>query len=95
MGRGRLGGPFQGTHISPTSPTPTHRSLFEKDKLLFAFVLASKLMMDSGKMDPTELRFLLTGGVALGDLPEANPDPEWISEKVGLHAARPCMKTKI
>ena len=38
------------------------RSLFEKDKLLFAFVLASKLQMDEHKMLSEELRFMLTGG---------------------------------
>ncbi|GMH33280.1 hypothetical protein BSKO_01114 [Bryopsis sp. KO-2023] len=57
------------------------RSLFEKDKLLFAFVLASKLQIDSGKMSPEELRFLLTGGVAMGEAPAPNPG-EWISDKM-------------
>ena len=56
------------------------RSLFEKDKLLFAFVLASKLQLDSAQMSPTELRFLLTGGVAMGDPPSPNPDASWITE---------------
>ncbi|KAG2424724.1 hypothetical protein HXX76_014300 [Chlamydomonas incerta] len=58
------------------------RSLFEKDKLLFAFVLASKLQMDEHKMVPEELRFMLTGGVAMGDLPLPNPAPEWVSERM-------------
>nr|8GLV_Kg Chain Kg, DHC_N2 domain-containing protein [Chlamydomonas reinhardtii] len=58
------------------------RSLFEKDKLLFAFVLASKLQMDEHKMLSEELRFMLTGGVAMGDLPLPNPAPEWISERM-------------
>ncbi|GFH10421.1 uncharacterized protein HaLaN_05731, partial [Haematococcus lacustris] len=58
------------------------RSLFEKDKLLFAFLLASKLALDNRRMEPQELRFLLTGGVALGDLPNPNPDPDWISDKM-------------
>lgn len=39
------------------------RSLFEKDKLLFAFLLASKLLTDRGRMSTEQLRFLLTGGV--------------------------------
>jgi dynein heavy chain, axonemal len=56
------------------------RSLFEKDKLLFAFVLASKLQVDLGTMSPAELRFLLTGGVAMGDTPLPNPDSCWISD---------------
>jgi len=57
------------------------RSLFEKDKLLFAFVLVSKLFIDHGQIDAAELRFLLTGGIAVGDLPMANPAPEWLSDK--------------
>ena len=57
------------------------RSLFEKDKLLFAFGLAAGLQVDSGKMDSAELRFLLTGGVAVGDLRAPNPCPAWLSDK--------------
>ena len=57
------------------------RSLFEKDKLLFAFGVAAGLQVDSGKMDSAELRFLLTGGVAVGDLPAPNPCPAWLSDK--------------
>jgi len=57
------------------------RSLFEKDKLLFAFHLASRLQTEHGKMRPAELRFLLTGGVAMGELPAANPAPDWLSDK--------------
>ena len=58
------------------------RSLFEKDKLLFAFHLASKLQIANGELDAARLRFLLTGGVAVGDIEKANPDPSWISEKM-------------
>ena len=43
------------------------RSLFEKDKLLFAFVLASKIQADAQLLSLADLRFMLTGGVALGD----------------------------
>ncbi|KAK3261578.1 hypothetical protein CYMTET_29517 [Cymbomonas tetramitiformis] len=57
------------------------RSLFEKDKVLFAFVLASKLQISRGLLDPAELRFLLTGGVDTGENPHANPAPDWISTK--------------
>ncbi|PNG99152.1 Dynein heavy chain 12, axonemal, partial [Tetrabaena socialis] len=57
-------------------------SLFEKDKLLFALVLASKLQMDEHKMAADELRFMLTGGVDMGDLPLPNPAAEWISDRM-------------
>jgi dynein heavy chain len=42
------------------------RSLFEKDKLLFSFLLAVKIMKGDGKMDPGELRFFLQGSTGLG-----------------------------
>lgn len=57
------------------------RSLFEKDKVLFAFKLAVNLRMAEGKVDAGELRFLLTGGVAVGDNPHENPAAEWLSAK--------------
>ena len=62
--------------------SPPSRSLFEKDKLLFAFLLASKLLTDRGRLNTAELRFLLTGGVAMGELAAANPAPAWISDKM-------------
>jgi len=58
------------------------RSLFEKDKLLFSFLLTTKLGINEQRVDPSEMRFLLTGGVAMGDLPYPNPSPDWISEKM-------------
>jgi dynein heavy chain len=39
------------------------RSLFEKDKLLFAFLLAARLMAAAGALDADEWRFFLTGGL--------------------------------
>ncbi|KAG2490029.1 hypothetical protein HYH03_011494 [Edaphochlamys debaryana] len=74
------------------------RSLFEKDKLLFAFVLACKLQMDEHKMSSDELRFMLTGGVAMGDLPLPNPAPDWMSDRMWGEVCRasdlaaPCWK---
>jgi len=56
------------------------RSLFEKDKLLFILLIATRLMIADGKMDPQELRFLLTGGVSMGN-PHPNPGEGWLQEK--------------
>lgn len=56
-------------------------SLFEKDKLIFSFMLGIKLLQLSKELDTAELTFLLTGGVALGeDYGEIPAD--WISEKM-------------
>jgi hypothetical protein len=52
---------------TPTAPNQTTRnvcrSLFEKDKLLFAFLLAARLMGAEGKLDAAEWDFFLTGGL--------------------------------
>ena len=54
------------------------RSLFEKDKLLYAFVIATKVQLDRKLLAADEVRFLLTGGVGL-DCNVPNPAPSWIS----------------
>lgn len=56
-------------------------SLFEKDKLIFSFLLCIKLLELNGTMDPAELKFLLTGGVALGE-DYGEPPAEWVSAKM-------------
>lgn len=41
------------------------RSLFEKHKLLFSFLLTIKILQAENRVKPEEWRFLLTGGVAM------------------------------
>ncbi|KAL2633853.1 hypothetical protein R1flu_005332 [Riccia fluitans] len=59
------------------------RSLFEKDKILFLLLMSIKIVAGDGHMDPEELRFLMTGGIAFEKEPEkpAGPDAEWINDK--------------
>ena len=56
------------------------RSLFEKDKLLFAFLLTVAIMGGRGEIDPSEWFFLLTGGTA-AENPHPNPAPAWLTDK--------------
>ena len=58
------------------------RSLFEKDKLLFSFLLCTRLAEFKGTISNEQIRFLLTGGVALDDsLPEKPQGSDWLSVK--------------
>lgn len=68
------------------------RSLFEKDKLLFSFLLCTRILQNKGELDDLELRFLLVGTAAylathstkleamVAKFP--NPDIKQIPEKV-------------
>ncbi|KAH9490588.1 Dynein heavy chain 7, axonemal [Bulinus truncatus] len=55
------------------------RSLFEKDKLVFSFILCSNILRSREELDHAEFLFFLTGGVALENkIP--NPAPEWLMD---------------
>ncbi|GMH70086.1 hypothetical protein TrRE_jg13191 [Triparma retinervis] len=53
------------------------RSLFERHKMLFSFLLTIKIMQGDDKVDAGEWRFLISG-MALGGVEGENPDPDWI-----------------
>ncbi|EHB12979.1 Dynein heavy chain 1, axonemal [Heterocephalus glaber] len=55
------------------------RSLFEKHKLMFAFLLCVRIMMNEGKINQGEWRYLLSGG-SIQTMTE-NPAPDWLSER--------------
>jgi dynein heavy chain, axonemal len=59
------------------------RSLFEKDKLLFSFLILLKIQDEiPGNLDPKEVRFLMTGGTSV-DMARSNPTGEegWLTDK--------------
>lgn len=53
-------------YTTARSYTNICRSLFEKDKLLFAFLLAARIMMGRKELDPHLYQFLLTGAPCFG-----------------------------
>ncbi|XP_033102995.1 dynein heavy chain 12, axonemal-like isoform X1 [Anneissia japonica] len=72
------------------------RSLFEKDKLLFSFLLCANILIacqgeatDKKEMDHEEFMFFLTGGVGLENKLE-NPDPSWLMDKSWDELCRMC-----
>ena len=56
------------------------RSLFEKDKLLFSFLLTVKIMSGQGQLDSSHLRFLLAGNTAM-DRERPLPATDWLTDK--------------
>jgi len=56
------------------------RSLFEKDKLLFSFLLTVRLALAKDTVRMSDYRFLLTGGVSMEE-PPAKPE-EWVPDRM-------------
>jgi dynein heavy chain len=61
------------------------RSLFEKDKLLFSFLMCMKIMEEQGTLDTGEARFLMTGATSV-DMERPNPtgNAGWLSDKAWI-----------
>jgi dynein heavy chain len=64
------------------------RSLFEKDKLLFSFILCTTILRNQLLMDEAEFSHLLTGGIGLVEILIENPDPQLISDKSWIELAK-------
>jgi len=56
------------------------RSLFEKDKLIFSFMLCISIKKGRDEIDNEEWMFLLTGGLLLDQDGKPNPATNWLSE---------------
>ncbi|VVC44482.1 Dynein heavy chain, domain-2,Dynein heavy chain domain,Dynein heavy chain, P-loop containing D4 domain,P- [Cinara cedri] len=56
------------------------RSLFEKDKILFSFIICTTLMLADNKINKEELMFLRTDGVDVKNT-FPNPGPDWLLDK--------------
>ncbi|KAG7205246.1 hypothetical protein KM043_018326 [Ampulex compressa] len=55
------------------------RSLFEKDKVLYSFILYTTILLTEQKIRKEELMFFLTGGVGLATVAQ-NPATEWLPD---------------
>lgn len=58
------------------------KSLFERDKLLFALSLYIKIAVSEGRNTPEEVRFLATGPTSLSAVSPIPAGESWISEKM-------------
>ncbi|XP_077969677.1 dynein axonemal heavy chain 1-like isoform X2 [Styela clava] len=56
------------------------RSLFERHKLMFAFLLCARIQMNDNLIDMDEWRWLLAGGTVT-PAKLSNPAPDWISDR--------------
>jgi len=56
------------------------RSLFEKHKLMFAFLLCVRIKMHNNEIDTEEYKWLLSGSTSVPKQLE-NPSSDWISER--------------
>jgi len=57
------------------------RSLFQKDILMFSFILNAKVLLANKVLDPDLYRFFLTGGVGINDGLPSNPCGAWLLDK--------------
>ncbi|KAI4880923.1 hypothetical protein NFI96_025448, partial [Prochilodus magdalenae] len=55
------------------------RSLFEKHKLMFAFLLCARIMMNDQQIDMAEWQYMLSGGTVQQQLP--NPSSSWLTDR--------------
>ncbi|XP_049589438.1 dynein axonemal heavy chain 1 [Syngnathus scovelli] len=55
------------------------RSLFEKHKLMFAFLVCARILTNDGEINMAEWRNLLSGGMPNQELP--NPAVSWLSDR--------------
>ena len=61
-----------------------NKGLYERDKLLFVFIIAVKMLITSGLLDQSEVGLFLRGGAAL-DIANVRKKPTWCSAEAWLN----------
>ncbi|XP_017762251.1 PREDICTED: dynein heavy chain 12, axonemal-like [Eufriesea mexicana] len=56
------------------------RSLFEKDKILYSFILYTTILISENAITKEEMTFFLSGGIALAAI-SSNPASKWLPDK--------------
>lgn len=57
--------------------------IFERDKLLFSFQMATRLEASEGNLSHKQLEFFIKGNVSVEKAEKKNPFT-WMSDKVGM-----------
>jgi dynein heavy chain len=63
------------------------RSLFERHKLMFSFLVCTRILSNEGRIPHDEYKFLVTGSVPTSECTELkhpNPAKDWLNEKAWL-----------
>nr|XP_014091747.2 dynein heavy chain 12, axonemal isoform X1 [Bactrocera oleae] len=63
------------------------RSIFEKDKLLFSFILTCRILLGTGQLKMVQLSHLLTDAKETERI-APNPDPSWITDIIWMNIVR-------
>ncbi|KAL9909718.1 dynein heavy chain at 62B [Glossina fuscipes fuscipes] len=63
------------------------RSIFEKDKLLFSFILCARILLGNNQIEMRQMIHLLTSPRENLNLPP-NPNPKWITDVIWLNIVR-------
>uniref|UniRef100_A0A1B0AXU3 AAA+ ATPase domain-containing protein n=1 Tax=Glossina palpalis gambiensis TaxID=67801 RepID=A0A1B0AXU3_9MUSC len=63
------------------------RSIFEKDKLLFSFILCARILLGNNQIEMRQMIHLLTSPRENPNLPP-NPNPKWITDVIWLNIVR-------
>ena len=74
-----------GNHFTLSLYSNVCNSLFERDKLMFSFLLTTRIMLSKGDLPPPEYHFLLTGagaGIKAEGDRVSKPTEDWITTRI-------------